>query len=132
MSQPVVILSAVRTAIGSFGGALKDVSPADFASIVIREAIGRASIRADMVGHVVMGQVIPTVPQDVYLARAAALTAGVPAAVPALTLNRLCGSGAHPTYLERETAAATDTDERTSILHLASDLVGEWFKIARR
>jgi acetyl-CoA C-acetyltransferase len=92
MNQSVVILSAVRTAIGSFGGALKDVPPAELGSIVIREAIARAGIAADDVEHVVMGQVIPTIPQDAYLARVAALNAGIPTSAPALTLNRLCGS----------------------------------------
>jgi acetyl-CoA C-acetyltransferase len=92
MNQPVVILSAVRTAIGSFGGALKDVPPAELGSIVIREAVARAGISADDVEHVVMGQVIPTIPQDAYLARVAALNAGIPTSAPALTLNRLCGS----------------------------------------
>jgi acetyl-CoA C-acetyltransferase len=90
--QEVVILSAVRTAIGSFGGALKDVPPAELGSIVIRDAIARAGLVPDDVEHVVMGQVIPTIPQDAYLARVAALDAGVPASAPALTVNRLCGS----------------------------------------
>jgi acetyl-CoA C-acetyltransferase len=92
MIQSVVILSAVRTAIGSFGGALKDVPPAELGSIVIREAVARAGITAYDVEHVVMGQVIPTIPQDAYLARVAALNAGIPTSAPALTLNRLCGS----------------------------------------
>jgi acetyl-CoA C-acetyltransferase len=92
MNQSVVILSAVRTAIGSFGGALKDVPPAELGSIVIREAVARAGISADDVEHVVMGQVIPTIPQDAYLARVAALNAGIPTSAPALTVNRLCGS----------------------------------------
>ncbi|MDB5699810.1 MAG: 3-ketoacyl-CoA thiolase [Sphingomonadales bacterium] len=92
MNQSVVILSAVRTAIGSFGGALKDVAPAELGSIVIREAIARAGIAAGDVEHVVMGQVIPTIPQDAYLARVAALNAGIPTSAPALTVNRLCGS----------------------------------------
>lgn len=93
MMKDVVILSAVRTAIGSFGGGLRDVPPAELGGIVIREAVMRAGMRPSDVQHVVMGQVIPTVPQDAYLARVAALRAGVPATAPALTLNRLCGSG---------------------------------------
>jgi acetyl-CoA C-acetyltransferase len=93
MTQDVVILSGVRTAIGDFGGALKDVPPAKLGEIVIREVIARAGIAADQVQHVVMGQVIPTVPQDAYLARVAAINAGIPVQAPALTLNRLCGSG---------------------------------------
>jgi acetyl-CoA C-acetyltransferase len=93
MTSNIVILSGARTAIGDFGGALKDVPPATLGEIVIREAITRAGIAPDKVQHVVMGQVIPTMPQDAYLARVAAIKAGVPVAAPALTLNRLCGSG---------------------------------------
>ncbi len=89
----VVIVAGTRTAIGGFGGSLKDFSPAELGSMVIKEAIGRAGIAATDVQHVVMGQVIPSGPQDAYLARVAAVEAGVPVASPALTLNRLCGSG---------------------------------------
>jgi len=89
----VLILSGVRTAIGDFGGALKNVPAADLGGLVIGEAIARAGIAADAVGHVVMGNVIPSTPSDAYLARVAAVRAGVPVAVPALTVNRLCGSG---------------------------------------
>ena len=92
MTKDVVILGGARTAIGDFGGALKDVAPARLGEIVIREAIARSGIAASDVQHVVMGQVIPTVPQDAYLARVAALKAGIPPEAPALTLNRLCGS----------------------------------------
>jgi acetyl-CoA C-acetyltransferase len=91
--QDVVIVSGARTAVGSFGGGLKDVAPADLGATVIREALGRANTEAAAVGHVVMGQVIQTEPKDMYLARVAAMNAGVPSPVPALTLNRLCGSG---------------------------------------
>lgn len=93
MIKDVVILSGVRTAIGAFGGALKDVAPSRLGSIVIDEAVRRAGVAPGDVGHVVMGQVIPTRPADAYLARVAALEAGVPVSAPALTLNRLCGSG---------------------------------------
>ncbi len=91
--RSVHILSGVRTAIGDFGGALSGVAPADLGALVIAEAIRRAELPAGDVGHVVMGQVIPSRPSDAYLARVAALKAGVPVGVPALTLNRLCGSG---------------------------------------
>jgi len=83
----------VRTAIGTFGGSLKDIPPARLGALVIAEAVKRAGIAASDVGHVVMGNVIPSVPKDAYLARVAAVEAGVPIAAPALTLNRLCGSG---------------------------------------
>lgn len=92
-TDDILILSGVRTAIGDFGGALKDVAPAKLGEIVIREAIARAGLSAGAVQHVVMGQVIPTAPQDAYLARVAAINAGIPVGAPAMTLNRLCGSG---------------------------------------
>jgi acetyl-CoA C-acetyltransferase len=93
MNEEVVLLSGVRTAIGTFGGSLKDIMPAELGRIVIAEAIGRAGIAPADVGHVVMGQVMPSQPWDAYLARVAAVNAGVPVSTPALTLNRLCGSG---------------------------------------
>ncbi|MFI4890084.1 MAG: beta-ketothiolase BktB [Steroidobacterales bacterium] len=89
----VYILSAVRTAIGTFGGALKDIPPTDLAAAVTRAAIARAGIEPATIGHVVFGQVIATEPKDAYISRVAAVNAGVPQETPALTVNRLCGSG---------------------------------------
>ncbi|RVT40242.1 beta-ketothiolase BktB [Sphingobium algorifonticola] len=89
----VYIVAGVRTAIGDFGGSLKDHAPADLGALVIAEAVRRAGLTPADVQHVVMGQVIPTVPKDAYMARVAAVNAGVPVESPALTLNRLCGSG---------------------------------------
>ncbi|UNK79600.1 beta-ketothiolase BktB [Sphingopyxis granuli] len=88
----VVILSGVRTAIGDFGGSLKDVAPWELGRIVITEAIKRAGIEPGDVGHVVLGQVIQSEPRDAYVSRVAAIAAGIPDRTPALTLNRLCGS----------------------------------------
>lgn len=93
MQDEIYILSGVRTAIGDFGGALKDVAAVELAAIVFREAISRARIAPDAVGQVVLGNVIPSMPADAYIARVAAVRAGVPAAASALTVNRLCGSG---------------------------------------
>jgi acetyl-CoA C-acetyltransferase len=93
MSREVVIVSGVRTAIGSFGGSLKDIPPAELAAQVTREALKRAGVGGDEVGHVVFGNVIHTDPKDMYLARVAAIQAGIAHETPALTLNRLCGSG---------------------------------------
>jgi acetyl-CoA C-acetyltransferase len=90
--EDVVILAGTRTAIGDFGGSLKDVAPWQLGRIVISEAIARAGIAAEDVGHVVMGQVIQSEPRDAYLARIAAIASGIPDRTPALTLNRLCGS----------------------------------------
>ncbi len=91
--EPIYVLSAVRTAIGDFGGTLKDVAPSALGKIVIEEAIKRAAIEAGDVQHVVMGQAIPSEPRDSYLARISAVEAGVPIEAPALTVNRLCASG---------------------------------------
>ncbi|NTU78509.1 MAG: acetyl-CoA C-acyltransferase family protein [Chloroflexales bacterium] len=91
--REVVILSGVRTAIGGFGGSLKDQPPSELAALIVREAIARAGVEAKEIEHVVFGHVINTEPHDMYLARVAAVKGGVPVETPALTLNRLCGSG---------------------------------------
>jgi acetyl-CoA C-acetyltransferase len=91
--EDVVIVAGVRTAVGDFGGSLKDIPPTELGAKVIAEAVRRAGLEPADIGHVVMGHVIPTEPKDMYLARVAAIGAGLPAEVPALTVNRLCGSG---------------------------------------
>lgn len=93
MSRDVVIASGVRTAIGDFGGGLRDVAPTQLGAICVKEALARARVEGGEVGHVVFGNVIHTEPRDMYLARVAALEGGVRDHVPCLTLNRLCGSG---------------------------------------
>ncbi|HEY1181480.1 MAG TPA: acetyl-CoA C-acyltransferase, partial [Rhodocyclaceae bacterium] len=93
-SKPeVVVVSAVRTAIGRYGGALKDFSPSQMGAIVVREAIERAGVEAERIGHLVCGNVIHGEARDMYVSRAIALDAGLPRESCALTLNRLCGSG---------------------------------------
>ena len=89
----VFVVSGVRTAIGAFGGSLKDIPPSDLGVATAKEAIVRASIPVEEIGHSVYGQVIPTQPRDAYLARVIGVEAGVPVETPALTVNRLCGSG---------------------------------------
>ncbi|MDY0309419.1 MAG: acetyl-CoA C-acyltransferase family protein [Castellaniella sp.] len=91
--QDIVIVEACRTAIGDFGGALKDVPPCELGEVVVRGVLERAGVAADDVGHVVFGHVINTEPRDMYLSRVAAMNAGIPQAVPAFNVNRLCGSG---------------------------------------
>ncbi|MGQ0598858.1 acetyl-CoA C-acyltransferase family protein [Aquabacterium sp.] len=93
MTREVVFVGAARTAIGSFGGSLKDIPPADLGALVIKTALERAGVAPKEVGHVVLGNVIPSVPQDAYISRVAALNAGVPQETPAFNVNRLCGSG---------------------------------------
>lgn len=93
MSRHVVITAGVRTAIGTFGGALSGHAPSELGALVVGEALNRAGLPAAEVGHVVFGNVILTESKDAYLARVAAIEAGIPVEVPAMTLNRLCGSG---------------------------------------
>jgi len=93
MQREVVVVSGVRTAIGDFGGSLKDIAPTELGAQVVREALSRAGVDGGEVGHVVFGNVIHTEPKDMYLSRVAAMGAGIGEHVPALTLNRLCGSG---------------------------------------
>ena len=94
MHRPeVFVVSAVRTAIGTFGGTLKDTPPAQLATLVTQAALARANCDAQRVEHVVFGHVIPTTPKDAYISRVAALQAGIPKEAPAFTVNRLCGSG---------------------------------------
>ena len=90
--EPAVILSACRTPIGSFGGALKSLTAADLGAVVIREAVQRAGIRPVDLGDVIMGCVLQA-GAGMNVARQAAMKAGVPAEVPAETVNRVCGSG---------------------------------------
>jgi acetyl-CoA C-acetyltransferase len=91
--RDVVVLSAVRTAIGRYGGGLAEVPPADLAATLVREVVSRAGVEPHEVGHSVFGNVIHTEARDMYLSRVAALNGGLPADVPSLTVNRLCGSG---------------------------------------
>jgi acetyl-CoA C-acetyltransferase len=90
----IFILSAARTAIGGFGGALAGMAPVDIASQAIKAALARAGVEAGQIGTVVMGHVINTEPRDMYLSRVAAMQAGIPETTPAMNVNRLCGSGA--------------------------------------
>ncbi|MFJ3073790.1 acetyl-CoA C-acyltransferase family protein [Pseudomonas sp. NPDC087029] len=94
MSSPeIYVVSAVRSAIGGFGGSLKDLPLADLATTITRAAIERSGVAAEQIGHMVMGTVIPTEPRDAYLSRVAAMNAGIPKETPAFNVNRLCGSG---------------------------------------
>ena len=89
----VVVLSGTRTAIGRYGGSLKDIPPCDLAATVVREAVSRAAVDPEDVGHAVFGNVIHTEVRDMYLSRVAAVNGGLPVTTPAFTVNRLCGSG---------------------------------------
>jgi len=91
--EDVFVLSAVRTPIGRYGGGLASVPPCDLAARVVRESVSRAGVSADDVGHLVFGNVIHTEARDMYISRVAALDGGLNKETPALTVNRLCGSG---------------------------------------
>ena len=94
MSQrEVVVLGAARTPIGTYGGTLKDIPLTELATVAVKAALQRSGVAPDAIGHVVMGNVIPTEPRDAYLSRVAAIDSGIPETVPAFNVNRLCGSG---------------------------------------
>jgi len=110
MTKEVVLVSGVRTAIGDFGGSLSGFSPCDLAAAVAKEAIARAGLSPDGIGQTVFGNVIHTAPEDMYLSRVAAIRAGVPETSPALTLNRLCGSGLQAVVTAAEAILLGNTD----------------------
>lgn len=89
----IYVISAVRSAIGSFGGSLKDVPPTQLATDICRAAIERSGLAPEHFGHAVLGHVIPTEARDAYISRTAAMNAGLPKETPAFNVNRLCGSG---------------------------------------
>ncbi len=90
----IFILSAARTAIGTFGGTLSGMPPIDIATHAAKAALDRAGVDPAQIGHVVMGHIINTEPRDMYLSRVMAMNAGIPETTPAMNVNRLCGSGA--------------------------------------
>ena len=108
--REVVIVSGVRTAIGDFGGALKDFAPTDLGARCVREALSRAKVAPGEVGHVVFGNVIHTETKDMYLSRVCAINGGIPKEVPAMTLNRLCGSGLQAIVSAAQIVALGDAD----------------------
>jgi len=108
--REVVVVSGVRTAIGDYGGGLKDLAPTELAASVVREAVSRAKVAPEEVGHVVFGNVIHTEPKDMYLSRVATINGGLPKETPALTLNRLCGSGLQAIVSASQTLLLGDAD----------------------
>ena len=110
MSDDIVILSGARTAIGTFGGALAATPPTKLGSTVAAEAMARAGVDPAQIGHVVFGTVINTEPRDMYLSRVAAREAGVPDEVPAMNVNRLCGSGVQALVSATQSLMLGDAD----------------------
>ncbi|KRB04696.1 acetyl-CoA acetyltransferase [Pseudomonas sp. Root68] len=111
MNTPeIYVVSAARTAIGTFGGSLKDVPPADLATTAVKAALERAAVDPALVGHLVMGNVIPTETRDAYISRVAAMNAGIPKETPAYNVNRLCGSGLQAIINAAQTLMLGDAD----------------------
>jgi acetyl-CoA C-acetyltransferase len=110
VDKPLYIVGAARTAIGSFGGALKDQTPAELGALVAKAAIERAGVSGDDIQHVIFGQVVPSEPRDAYLARVIGVNAGVAIAAPALTVNRLCGSGLQALISAAQTLALGEAE----------------------
>lgn len=108
--EDIFIVSAVRTAIGTFGGSLRDVPLAQLATTAVREAVQRAGVDPRAIGHVVMGNVIPTEPRDAYLSRVAAIEAGIPQETPAFNVNRLCGSALQAILVAAQALRAGDCE----------------------
>src|SRR5262249_29299943 len=110
MSQrEVVVLGAARTPIGKYGGALKDIPPTVLGATVVKDVVKRAQIEPKEVGHVVFGNVIHTEPKDMYMSRVVTINAGLPVETPALTVNRLCGSGLQAIVSAAQTIFLGDT-----------------------
>ena len=110
MQRDVLVVSGARTAIGDFGGSLKDLPPSELGARVAREAMVRAEVGGEEVGHVVFGNVIHTEPRDMYLSRVAAMEAGIGQHAPAMTLNRLCGSGLQAIVSAAQAVTLGDAD----------------------
>ena len=107
MTREVVVVAGVRTAVGDFGGSLKDFSPTQLGAMVVKEVVARAGVSADQVGHVVFGHVVNSEPRDMYLSRVAAIEGGLD---KALTLNRLCGSGLQAIVTAAQSIMLGDAD----------------------
>jgi len=110
MGREVVVVSGVRTAIGTFGGSLKDIPPTELGAQVVREALKRAQTDGKDVGHVVFGHVVNTEPKDMYLSRVAAINGGCAEGTPAFNVNRLCGSGLQAILSASQSILLGDTD----------------------
>lgn len=110
MSTDIVILDGARTAIGTFGGALAGTPPIDLGTAAAKAAMERAGVSPEQIGHVVFGNVINTEPRDMYLSRVAAIQAGIPDRVPAMNVNRLCGSGVQAIVSATQSLMLGDAD----------------------
>ena len=110
MQRDIVIVGMARTAIGSFGGTLKDTPLTTLATTAVKAALERSGAAPDAIGHVVVGNVIPTETNDAYLSRVAAIDSGMPVETPAFNVNRLCGSGLQAVVSAAQAIALGDCD----------------------
>jgi acetyl-CoA C-acetyltransferase len=106
----VVITSAARTAVGRYGGSLKDQPPTELGALATRTALERAGIEPEQIDQVVFGNVIHSAPEDMYMARVVAMKAGIPQEVPAFTVNRLCGTGVQAIVSAAQSIATGDAE----------------------
>ena len=109
-TREVMVVSGVRTAIGDYGGSLKDMPPTKLGAIAIKEAVARSKLDPASIGHVVIGSVIHGEARDMYISRVAAIDAGLPVGTPCLTVNRLCGSGLQAIVSAAQHILLGDTD----------------------
>lgn len=108
--REIFVVGAARTAIGSFGGSLKDTPLTSLATVAVKAALERSRVDPKAIGHLVMGNVIPTDPRDAYLSRVASMDAGIPQETPAFNVNRLCGSGLQAIVSAAQAILLGDTD----------------------
>ncbi|MCC6716937.1 MAG: beta-ketothiolase BktB [Acetobacteraceae bacterium] len=106
----VFIVSGVRTAVGTFGGSLKDITPSVLVAAVAKEAVARAGVDPEQIGLAVFGQIVHTDPRDMYISRIAVIEGGLPQHIPAVTVNRLCGSGLQSILTAANAIKAGDCD----------------------
>ena len=106
----VFIVSGVRTAVGTFGGSLKDITPSELVAAVAKEAVARAKVDPGEIGLAVFGQIVHTDPRDMYISRIAVIEGGLPEHIPAVTVNRLCGSGLQSILTAANAIKAGDCD----------------------
>jgi len=133
MSQQrdIIFVSGTRTAIGTFGGSLKNIPVCDLASQIVSSALERARIDPALVGHCVFGHVVNTEPRDLYLSRFAAVNAGIPIETPAFNVNRLCGSGLQAIVSAAQTIRLGDCDAAVAGGAENMTRLGYWLPTAR-
>ena len=108
--REVFVMAAARTAIGDFGGGLKDVAPCDLGATVVKAVLDRSGADTQAIGHLAFGHVIHTEPRDMYLSRVVAINGGLPQSSAAFNVNRLCGSGLQAIVSAAQSILLGDTE----------------------